>query len=99
MTNHGIIMIEAGADIVSEDRIAEALEFGIKALQPLLKLQEQMKKEVGKPDIDPKLDLVPKEVVKQVRALMTDAQREKLPKRPRGAMPFEIPAPAEVEKP
>ena len=58
-----------GADIVSEDRIAEALEFGIKSLQPLLKLQEQMKKEAGKPDIDPKLDLVPEEVVKQVREL------------------------------
>ncbi len=69
VTNHGIIMIEAGADIVSEERIAEAIEFGIKALNPLLKLQEQMKKEVGKPDIDPKLDLVPEEVVKQVRSL------------------------------
>ena len=69
VTNQGIIMIEAGANIVSEDRIAEALEFGIKALKPLLKLQEQMKKEVGKPDIDPKLDLVPEAVVKQVRDL------------------------------
>ena len=28
-TNQGIIMIEAGANIVSEERIAEALEFGI----------------------------------------------------------------------
>lgn len=34
-----------------------------------------------------------KEVVKQVRALMTDEQREKLPKRPRTAMPFTIQAP------
>ncbi len=40
-----------------------------------------------------------KEVVKQVRALMTDAQREKLPKRPKPNMPFEITPPAEVEKP
>ncbi|MEK6702724.1 MAG: hypothetical protein AABZ53_10705, partial [Planctomycetota bacterium] len=41
-----------------------------------------------------------KEVVKQVRAMMTEVQREKLPKRPRGAMPFEIsvPEPAGGEK-
>ena len=69
VTNQGIIMIEAGANIVSEERIAEALEFGIQALKPILKLQEQMKKECGKPGIDADLDLVPKEVVKQVRDL------------------------------
>lgn len=37
-----------------------------------------------------------KDVVKRVRALVTDEQREKLPKRPRIATPFEIQPPAEA---
>ncbi len=69
VTNQGVIMIEAGANIVSEERIVEALEFGIQALKPILKLQEQMKKECGKPDIPVELDLVPEEVTKEVRSL------------------------------
>lgn len=37
-----------------------------------------------------------KDVVKRVRALMTDSQREKLPKRPRMMAPFEPPAPGDA---
>ena len=47
-TRDAIIMVEAGADEVSEDLIVEALEFGHRALQPLIDLQEEMRAAVGK---------------------------------------------------
>ena len=37
-----------------------------------------------------------KDVVKRVRAAVTDEQREKLPKRPRISTPFEIQPPADA---
>lgn len=43
-----IIMVEAGAQEVSEDLLVQALEFAHKAMQPLLELQEQMRSELGK---------------------------------------------------
>jgi polyribonucleotide nucleotidyltransferase len=69
VTNQGIIMIEAGANIVPEERIAQALEFGIRELKPVLKLQEQMKKDCGRRIPEEALDLVPDEILQQVRDL------------------------------
>ena len=43
-----IVMVEGGARILAEDAILEALFFGHEALQPLLDLQEEIKREVGK---------------------------------------------------
>lgn len=43
-----IIMVEAGAQEVSEDQLVGALEFAHKAMQPVLELQEQMRAELGK---------------------------------------------------
>jgi polyribonucleotide nucleotidyltransferase len=44
-----IIMVEAGADEVTEALMVEALEFGHKALQPLIDMQLEMREKVGKP--------------------------------------------------
>ncbi|MER3556172.1 MAG: polyribonucleotide nucleotidyltransferase [Meiothermus sp.] len=43
-----IIMVEAGAQEVSEDQLVRALEFAHRAMQPVLELQEQMRAELGK---------------------------------------------------
>ncbi|GEM82474.1 polyribonucleotide nucleotidyltransferase [Meiothermus hypogaeus] len=43
-----IIMVEAGAQEVSEDQLVQALEFAHRAMQPILELQEQMRAELGK---------------------------------------------------
>ncbi|MDX1414023.1 MAG: polyribonucleotide nucleotidyltransferase [Candidatus Promineifilaceae bacterium] len=67
-TRDAIIMVEAGADEVSEEILVEALAFGHEAIQPIIDLQEQMRAEVGKEkrDIDfaatdPELEAVVKE--------------------------------------
>ncbi len=43
-----IIMVEAGAQEVSEDQLVQALEFAHRAMQPILDIQEQMRAELGK---------------------------------------------------
>ncbi|MCS7059478.1 MAG: polyribonucleotide nucleotidyltransferase [Meiothermus sp.] len=43
-----IIMVEAAAQEVPEDKLVEALEFAHQAMQPILELQEQMRSELGK---------------------------------------------------
>ena len=48
-TRDAIIMVEAGADEVSEELMVEALAFGHKALQPLIDVMEEMREAVGKP--------------------------------------------------
>ncbi len=47
-TRDAILMVECGAQEVSEQVMVEAIEFGHKAIQPLIDLQEQMAKEIGK---------------------------------------------------
>ena len=43
-----IVMVEGGARMVPEDEILEALFAGHEAIQPLLELQEEIRREVGK---------------------------------------------------
>jgi DNA polymerase III epsilon subunit family exonuclease len=48
-TRDAIMMVEAGASIVPEDVMADAILFGHRALQPLIDIQEEMRAAVGKP--------------------------------------------------
>jgi polyribonucleotide nucleotidyltransferase len=44
-----IVMVEGGAQIVPESEILEALFAGHEAIQPLIQIQEQIRREIGKP--------------------------------------------------
>ena len=46
-TKDGIMMVEAGANEVSEAQVVEALEFGQKAIQPAIKAQLELAEKVG----------------------------------------------------
>ena len=46
-TKDGIMMVEAGASEVEEDKVVEALEFAQKTLQPAIGLQQQLIEKVG----------------------------------------------------
>jgi DNA polymerase III epsilon subunit family exonuclease len=48
-TRDAIMMVEAGASIVPEDIMADAILFGHRALQPLIDIQDEMRAAVGKP--------------------------------------------------
>jgi DNA polymerase III epsilon subunit family exonuclease len=61
-TRDAIMMVEAGAKILPEAVMAEAILFGHRALQPLVELQEELRKAVGKskriPYIEPSVGSV-----------------------------------------
>lgn len=44
----GVVMVEGGADIVSEKEMLDAIFFGHKAMQPIIDLQIQLKAALGK---------------------------------------------------
>jgi len=48
-TRDAILMVECGAEFVPEDVLVSALEYGHKAMQPMIDLQEKMAAEIGKP--------------------------------------------------
>src|SRR6516162_8287554 len=48
-SSDAIVMVEGGAKMVPEDEILEALFTGHQALQPLLQIQEEIRRELGKP--------------------------------------------------
>lgn len=46
-TKDGVMMVEAGAGEVSEDQVAEAIDFAFKAMQPAIALQQELIEKVG----------------------------------------------------
>ena len=64
-----IVMVEGGAKMVPEDEILEALFSGHEAIQPLLQLQEEIRREVGKTKRQVPLAELNPAVVKRVEEL------------------------------
>ncbi|MGE5074159.1 MAG: polyribonucleotide nucleotidyltransferase [Anaerolineae bacterium] len=75
-TRDAILMVECGALEVPEDVMAEALDFGHKALQPLIDTQLQMVTDAGKPKREPTFALadeaLQQKVLERVQAPMTE---------------------------
>lgn len=46
-TKDGVMMVEAGASEVTEDQVAEAIDFAFKEMQPAIALQEELIQKVG----------------------------------------------------
>lgn len=65
-TEHGITMVEAGADEVGEDRIAEAFAWALDAIQPAIVLQKELAKKLNIKAIDYELVLPDPEIQKIV---------------------------------
>lgn len=67
-TRDAILMVECGANEIDEDTMVSALEEAHKAMQPLMDLQEQMAKEVGKAKRDYQKFSVPDDLKQKVLA-------------------------------
>lgn len=65
-TEAGVMMVEAGAQEVSEDQVAEAIEFAHKAMQPAIKLQKEIVKKVGVTKQEYELSLPDESIQKEV---------------------------------
>ena len=73
-TRDAIMMVEAGAKLLPEDVMAEAILFGHRAIQPIVDLQEQLQKAVGKAKRIPYIEPSTNSVLEFASA--TDAKRE-----------------------
>ena len=64
-----IVMVEGGARMVPEDEILEALFTGHQAVQPLLQIQEEIRREIGKPKRQVPLAELDPAIARQVEQL------------------------------
>jgi polyribonucleotide nucleotidyltransferase len=73
-TRDAIMMVEAGANLLPEDVMAEAILFGHRSLQPLVDIQEEIRAAMGKPKRLPYIEPSVGSVLEFATA--TDAKRE-----------------------
>ncbi|MGH9748817.1 MAG: polyribonucleotide nucleotidyltransferase [Candidatus Polarisedimenticolia bacterium] len=68
-----VVMVEAGASEVSEQEMLEAIWFGQSHCRTLVGLQEELRREVGRPKRQPKPRIIAPEVQQQVDTACADA--------------------------
>ncbi len=73
-TKEAVVMLEAGANIVSEEIINQAIKYGHEANQQIISLQEQLKQAFGKP----KEDVPVSEVSPELMSAMSSITDQKL---------------------
>lgn len=66
-TKDAVMMVEAGADEVSEDVILSAIELAHARIKDVIKLQEELAKLTGQPKMEPKLYAPDKDIEKYVK--------------------------------
>jgi polyribonucleotide nucleotidyltransferase len=73
-----IVMVEGGAKMVPEDEILDALFSGHRAIQPLMDIQEEIRRVLGKPKRQVPLAQSDPAVVQRIEQLATSKLREAL---------------------
>ncbi len=71
-----IIMVEAGANEVSEDLLLQALEIGHEGLQPLIEMQLRMRDEIGKEKREVSIVQPDADLVSEIHSRVGDRIRE-----------------------
>lgn len=79
-TKDGIMMVEAGANEVSEEEVVTAMEFAFEAFQPAIALQNELVKKVGVEKLEYELLKPDEEIQKAVDAWVEDKLGEDLRK-------------------
>ncbi|NOR11161.1 MAG: polyribonucleotide nucleotidyltransferase [Desulfovibrionaceae bacterium] len=69
-TRNAVVMVEGGADHLSEEQVLSGIFFGQEAIQPILDIQEELQKELGRPKMDvappPEVDAALKQQVEKL---------------------------------
>ena len=79
-TKEAIAMVECGADEVSEEVMVKALDLAHKSIQPIIELQEQMAREIGKEKRDVDVATIEDDLIEQVKTSVRDRMLEILRK-------------------
>ena len=69
-SKEAVVMVEGGAAEVSEEDMLAAIQFGHQSILPILKIQEDLAKKVGKPKWEVKAPEVSNEIPKKVHSLV-----------------------------
>lgn len=77
-TQNAIMMVEAGANEVTEDEVAEALQFAHAQMQPAIALQQELTEKVGVVSQEYELSLPSEAVQKEVDEYLTGKMGDKL---------------------
>lgn len=77
-TKDGIMMVEAGASEVSEQQIVEAMQFAFEAMQPAIKLQEELVKKIGVTKQEYQLVLPDESIQNKVNEWVADKVGDKI---------------------
>lgn len=72
----GILMIEAGAKEVPEEKVLEAIEFAREPINRLIEFQEEIARAIGKPKMEVTLDEIDPEIEEKVKELTLDRVRD-----------------------
>ena len=72
-TKDAVLMVEAGANELSEDVILQAISFGHDAIREVIALQETMIAQVGKPKREIKLYEIPADINAAIRSYAIDS--------------------------
>src|SRR5918997_1476054 len=75
-TEEAILMVEAGAQEVSEQEILDALDIAHGEIQKLCKAQLELREKVGKPKAEVEVPKVDEDVLRQVQERFCDALNE-----------------------
>lgn len=70
-TDTSVMMVESEADLLSEEQMLEAIEFGHKALQPVIELINDLVKIAGKPKLQP-TSLFPASLKEQISSIVQE---------------------------
>ncbi len=65
-TKDGVMMVEAGASEVTEEQVAEGIEFAFQAMQPAIKLQQELVEKIGVTKQEYELNLPDESIQKTV---------------------------------
>jgi len=74
----GVVMVEGGADIVSEEEMLDAIFFGHEAMQPLIDIQVELKNALGKEKRAYTPPVADETIVQKVEALAKSKIHEKV---------------------
>jgi polyribonucleotide nucleotidyltransferase len=74
----GIVMVEGGANFITEDIMLEAMIFGHQSLQKVLGIQEEMKREIGKPKVIVPPPSVDAELREKITSFAADRMKKTL---------------------
>ncbi|MFC1897651.1 polyribonucleotide nucleotidyltransferase [Chloroflexota bacterium] len=71
-TKEAIVMVEAGAQEISEDIITQAIKFGHEANQDIIKLQEQLQQAFGKSKVEAPVSTVNPETISAISTIVNE---------------------------